>query len=286
MDSNNPVLSKYSKPASKGGYAYDEGVQAYAQASGAQPAAPAPGSTPLAGTNAEFQNITAAAGLRLTINDVIIKTLMVFAVVVVFAFIGWNLAYSFPLIVLPALIIATVLGFVIAFRKQVSPALVLIYAVFEGLMLGAISNWYNAYAESSNYQGIVLQAVIATMTTFGVMLVLYLTGIVKVNKKFMGIMMVAGVTYLVIALASLVASLFGVGGGWGFYGISGIGLLVCVFGVLIASFFLMLDFEAIKQGIANGAPERESWRMAFGLLVTLVWIYLEFLRLIAIFTRN
>ena len=64
------------------------------------------------------------------------------------------------------------------------------------------------------------------------------------------------------------------------------GLLICVFGVLLAAFFLMLDFEAIKQGIALGAPERESWRMAFGLLVTLVWIYLEFLRLIAIFSRN
>ena len=127
---------------------------------------------------------------------------------------------------------------------------------------------------------------LATMTTFGVMLALYLTGIVKVTKRFVSILMVAGVTYLLIGLASLVAALFGVGGGWGFYGIDGLGLLICVAGVLIAAFFLMLDFEAIAQGIRNGAPERESWRMAFGLMVTLIWIYLEFLRLLAVFSRN
>ncbi len=84
----------------------------------------------------------------------------------------------------------------------------------------------------------------------------------------------------------MIAALFGVGGGWGFYGVTGIGLAICVIGVLLAAFFLLMDFEAIAQGIRRGAPERESWRMAFGLLVTLIWLYLEFLRLLAIFTRN
>jgi uncharacterized YccA/Bax inhibitor family protein len=162
----------------------------------------------------------------------------------------------------------------------------ILYAVFEGIVLGAISNFYDQYAQGSQYNGIVLQAVVATMTTFAVMLTLYLTGVIKVTKKFQSIMMVAVVSYLLIGIASLIASLFGVGDGWGFYGVGGLGIIICVAGVLIASFFLLLDFEAIKQGIAMGAPERESWRMAFGLLVTLVWIYLEFLRLIAIFTRN
>ena len=291
MDSNNPVLSKYSKPANKGGYTFAGDPAPGAQyASGAEYSSSAQYASgavvPPADTNEQFANLTAGSGLRLTITDVIMKTLLVFAVVVVFAVVGWNLTYAYPIIMLPALIIATILGFVIAFREKVSPALVLVFSVFEGLMLGAISNWYNQFAESSNYQGIVVQAVVATMTTFGVMLVLYLTGVIKVNKKFVSVLIAAAVTYMVIGLASFVAALFGVGGGWGFYGIDGLGLIICVAGVLIASFFLMLDFEAIKQGIANGAPERESWRMAFGLLVTLVWIYLEFLRLIAIFTRN
>ena len=89
-----------------------------------------------------------------------------------------------------------------------------------------------------------------------------------------------------VILVSLVAALFGVGGGWGFYGVSGWGLLLCAAGVLLASFTLLLDFEAIKQGVAMELPEKESWRMAFGLMVTLIWLYLEFLRLLAIFSRN
>ena len=150
-------------------------------------------------------------------------------------------------------------------------------------MLGGISNWYNSYAVSNGWDsGIVIQAVVATMTTFGVMLTLYLTGIIKVTKRFTQVLMVAAVSYIVLALASFVAAIFGVGGGWGFYGVCGLGIIICLAGVGIAAFFLVLDFEAIKQGVAMGLPERESWRMSFGLLVTLVWIYLEFLRLFAI----
>ena len=296
MQSNNPILSRYEKkPGEAGapGFAYEEGRSALSSATGQAPsatiapaAAAATGAVPPADIEADFQAITAAGGARLTINDVIVKTAMVFAVVVVFAFVGWNLYAAAPVILLPSLIIATVLGFVNAFKKQASPLLVMLYAVFEGVMLGAISNVYNVIAQGSDYNGIVLQAVVATMTTFAVMLALYVTGVVKVTQKFRSVMLVAGVSYLVLALASLVAAMFGVGGGWGFYGVSGIGLIICVVGVLIAAFFLMLDFEAIKQGIAMGAPERESWRMAFGLLVTLVWLYLEFLRLLAIFSRN
>jgi uncharacterized YccA/Bax inhibitor family protein len=184
------------------------------------------------------------------------------------------------------MIVGLVLGFVNAAKKVPSPPLIMLYAAVQGLFVGGISNWYNAYASSNQYYGIVLQAVIATMTTFGVMLALYLTGVVKVTKRFQSIMIVAMVSYLLLGLASLIAALFGVGGGWGFYGVTGIGLAICVIGVLLAAFFLLMDFEAIAQGIRRGAPERESWRMAFGLLVTLIWLYLEFLRLLAIFTRN
>lgn len=277
MQSSNPVLSRYEK-TDKSGFAYDEGVSAYTQA--------AAGGAGAADTNAAFQQVTAGGGLRLTLNDVVIKTFAVFAVTVVFAIAGWNLVTTMPWILWVGLIGGLALGFVNAFKKVPSPPLILLYAVFQGLMLGAISNWYNAYAEGNQYQGIVLQAVVATMTTFGVMLTLYITGVVKVTRRFYSILMVAAVSYLVLALASLVAAMFGVGGGWGFYGIDGLGLIICVAGVLIAAFFLMLDFESISQGIKNGAPERESWRMAFGLLMTLIWLYLEFLRLLAIFSRN
>jgi len=277
MQSSNPVLSRYEK-ADKAGFAYDEGKSAYAQA--------AAGGAGAIDTDAAFAQITAAGGLRLTLNDVIVKTAIVFAITVAFAVIGWNTVETMPWLMWVCLIGGLGVGLVNSFMKRVSPPLVMLYAVLQGVMLGGISNWYSQIAANPQNGGIVLQAVVATMTTFGVMLALYLTGVIKVTKRFQSILIVAAVSYLLLGVASLVAAMFGVGGGWGFYGVGGLGLAICVIGVLIAAFFLLLDFEAISQGIKLGAPERESWRMAFGLLVTLIWLYLEFLRLLAIFSRN
>lgn len=276
MQSNNPVLSRYEQQP---GFAYNEGRTAYAAANGQAAAADISAAPPI---DEQFQTITAAGGARLTINDVIVKTGMLFAVVVVFAVIGWSTVAANPLLLMGAMVVGLVLGLVNAMKRTVSPILVLLYAVAQGLLLGGISNIYNSYAQGNGWDGIVMQAVVATMVTFGVMLALYGTGVVKVTKKFASILMVAAISYLIIGLISLVSAMFGVGNGMGIYGMGDFGILVAIAGVLIASFFLMLDFEAIKQGIAMGAPERESWRMAFGLLVTLIWIYLEFLRLLAL----
>jgi uncharacterized YccA/Bax inhibitor family protein len=180
---------------------------------------------------------------------------------------------------------AALVGFGLAmvniFKKQVSPALVLAYAGVEGIFLGGISRWYDINFASGN-GSLVLQAVTGTLVAFGVMLTLYKTGVIKVDGRFRKVMLVALVSYAVIAFASLIASFFNVGGGWGFYGVSGVGLLLCAAGVLLASLTLALDFDAIQQSIAAGLPERESWRLAFGLLVTLIWLYLEILRFLAI----
>ena len=276
MQSNNPVLSRYEK-TDKSGFAYDEGVSAYTQA--------AAGGAGAADTDAAFQQVTAAGGARLTINDVIVKTFAVFAITVVFAVVGWNTYESMPWLLMVGLLGGLALGLVNAFKKVPSPPLILLYGVFQGVMLGGVSQWYSNYAAGNGWNDIVLQAVVATMTTFGVMLVLYMTGVVKVNKKFVSVLIVAAVSYMVLGIGSFIWAMFGGGDGWGIYG-TGFGPIVAVLGVLIAAFFLLLDFEAISQGIKLGAPERESWRMAFGLLVTLIWLYLEFLRLLAIFSRN
>jgi uncharacterized YccA/Bax inhibitor family protein len=276
MQSSNPVLSRYEK-TDKSGFAYDEGVNAYAQAATAGAAG--------ADITSQFNQVTAGGGARLTINDVIIKTAAVFAITVLFAVAGWNLVDSQPWILWAGMIGGLVLGLVNSFKKVPSPPLILLYGVFQGVMLGAISNWYNVWAQGQSYDGIVLQAVVATMTTFGVMLALYVTGLVKVTKKFQSIMLVALVSYLVLGIGNLIWAMFGGGNGAGIYG-TGFGWIVGIIGVLLAAFFLLLDFEAISQGIKMGAPERESWRMAFGLMVTLIWLYLEFLRLLAIFSRN
>ena len=295
MQTANPVLARIDRDAAQAsrsgaGFAYEEGRSAVASAQmGAPAAAPAPaptaGGTGDAGIYAGVQ-IPAPAGQRVTYPDVMAKSAIMFAIAVVMAFAGWMITEAMPgvgtLLVFGAMIATIVLGLVNAMKRQVSPPLTLLYAAVSGIMLGAVSYWYNQIALASDYEGLVLQAVLATFTTFGVMLLLFGTGIVKVNSKFMKVMLVAMVSYLFIGIASFIAAIFGVGGGWGFYGVGTLGLLLCIFGVGLAAFSLMLDFEAIKQGVAMGLPERESWRMSFGLLVTLVWLYLEFLRLFAI----
>lgn len=289
MQTANPVLSRIDRDAAQAsrtgaGFAYEEGRSAVASAEAGAPAAPTTASSGDPGIYAGVQ-IPAPAGQRVAYPDIMVKSAILFALAVVTAFIGWQLTAALPgvstLLVLVALVLTLVLGIVNAVKRQVSPPLVMLYALVSGFMLGAVSYWYNELALASDYEGLVLQAVLATFTTFGVMLLLFGTGIVKVTSRFVKVMLVAMVSYFFIGLASLVAALFGVGGGWGFYGVGTLGLLLCIFGVGLAAFSLMLDFEAIKQGVAMGLPERESWRMSFGLLVTLVWLYLEFLRLFA-----
>lgn len=221
------------------------------------------------------------SGARMTMDDVIVKTGLLFVTVVAGAYFGWNLIASMPSLLWISMFVALGLGLANSFKKEVSPALVLGYGVAEGLLLGGISRYYaEAYAETA--PNLVSQAVIGTLVAFGVMLGFYRSRIIKVNGKFMKVFMVAMVSYFVIALASFVSSFFGVGGGWGFYGVGGLGLLLCVAGVGLAAFSLVMDFELITQAVNTGAPEKESWRMAFGLIVSLVWLYTELLRLLAI----
>jgi len=278
MQTSNPILSRIDREATArqqsggAGFAYDEGRSAVTSAQAPQPGVAGAGQAPGVSTPVTFVDVMAKSGV-------------LFVVVVLTALVGWQLANIEGLgtiVVFGAMFATLGLGLLNAFRRVVSPPLVLAYAVVSGVLLGSISNWYNTLALSVNYEGLVLQAVLATMTTFGVMLLLYGTGIVKVNNRFMKVMIGAMAAYFVIAMASFVGAMFGVGGGWGFYGVGTLGLLLALGGVLLAAFSLMLDFEAIKQGIAMGLPERESWRLSFGLLVTLVWLYLEMLRFLTL----
>lgn len=221
------------------------------------------------------------SGARLTMDDVIVKTGMLFALLVAGAFVGW----SSPGLTFVAFFLGLGLAFANIFKKEVSPALVLAYGAAEGVFLGGLSKTFSLeYADTA--PNLVSQAVMGTLIVFGTMLFLYKSQIIKVNGRFKKVFMIAMVSYLVIALASLVSSFFGVGEGWGFYGVGGLGLLLCVAGVALASFSLVMDFETINESIAMGAPEKEAWRMAFGLALTLVWLYTELLRLIAIFSGD
>ena len=217
-----------------------------------------------------------------TLVDVISNTAKIFGLVTIGAAYGWITAESNPTLALIAFGVAFVLSLVNAFKKQVSPALVLLYGAAEGVALGAISR----YVDQAYGPGIAQQALVGTMAVFAIMLVLYQSKIIKVNGRFMKMFTIAMFSYLAIAIGSLIAAMFGVGQGWGFYGVGPLGLLLCLFGVGLAAFSLVMDFEVITQAVAQGIPQRESWRLAFGLTVSLVWLYTELLRLLAILNRD
>ena len=285
--SNNPVLARVQEEAKQGGAGalYAEGTSAVSQATAGTAAADGVSAAQLQQMYDQPPASPTGLGVAVQLPDVVVKTGILFVLVVLGAVVGWNAAASMPLLVWGAAIVGLVLGFVNVLKRKVSPPLVMAYALVQGVFLGGISAWYqSAFGAQNPY--LVQQAVIGTLVAFGVMLALYQTRIIKVNGTFMKVMLVSMVSYGLIAIASLIAALFGVGGGWGFYGVGWLGILLCMFGVGLAAFSLALDFESIKQSIAYGLPQRESWRLAFGLMVTLIWLYLEILRLLAIIASS
>jgi uncharacterized YccA/Bax inhibitor family protein len=181
-----------------------------------------------------------------------------------------------------ALMLGFIGGFVLAmvntFSKTVKPALAIAYAAFQGLALGTISNLYNTV-----YDGIVSQAILVTLSAFAGMLFAFKSGRIRVTPKFTKVLMTALIGYLVLAVVSLISSFIT---GTSIYSIGGLGLIIATGGMVLAAFFLILDFDSIQKGIAAGAPENESWRAAFGLMVTIVWLYLEVLRVLSILRGN
>ena len=300
MNNKNPIFSRLDQQSSgQSGFAYAEGVQAYGQAGQQagqppvgqpypqQPYGQVPGQVPPPvpmgpPTGSIYEPITN----KMSMDDVIVRTGISIAVLIPFAIVGWFTAPTMPFLYFGAMILGLILGLVNAFKKVVSPPLILAYAAAQGVFLGGISYAYDQWAQGSGYEGLVSQAIIGTLVAFVVMLTLYKSRLVKVDGRFKKIMMVAFVSYLAIAVMSFISSFFGVGGGFGFYGVGTLGLLLCAAGVLLASFSLMLDFDSIERGVQMGLPERESWRMAFGLLVTLIWLYLEILRLLAMIAAS
>jgi uncharacterized YccA/Bax inhibitor family protein len=213
---------------------------------------------------------------RMTIEDVVAKTGFLFAILVVVGAVAWRSNLGMGAVLL-GFLGGFVLAMIISFSKTIKPGLVVAYAALQGLALGTLSSYYESF-----YPGIVSQAVIGTMAAFAGVLVMYRNGTLRATPQFTRALIGAAIGYFILGLVSLVASFFGVGQGYGFYGVSGLGLLLAVAGVAIASLFLVLDFDQIQKGVNNGVPERESWRASFGLMVTIVWLYLEVLRLISI----
>ena len=201
----------------------------------------------------------------MSIDDVVIKTTGIFAVLVVVGAFAWQ-AKS-PGLALVGIFAGFILAMVNTFSKKVRPALVIAYAACQGLALGSIS-----YAFEAQYPGIVSQAVLGTACAFGGVLLAYRSGKIRVTPKFTRIMMGALIGYLVFAVITMFTGRPG----------GSLGFLVSVAAVALASLFIVMDLDQIEKAVAARVPQEESWRMAFGLMVTLVWLYLEVLRLISI----
>ncbi|MBL0885636.1 Bax inhibitor-1/YccA family protein [Myceligenerans indicum] len=220
---------------------------------------------------------TTADTKRLTYDDVIVKTGGLLALLVVVAAATFVLA---PGLMWIGLIGGLILGLVNAFKRNPSPFLIIAYTVFQGMFVGGISYVYNGFAE-----GAITQAVIGTLVTFVGALLLFRSGKVRVTAKFTRWLMIAMIGYVAFALINFVLVAFGVLDGWGLR--SGpIGIVIGLIAIGLAAASLIVDFDSIKRGVEAGAPAKMAWAAAFGLLVTLIWLYLEFLRLAAIFASS
>ncbi|MFJ7288914.1 Bax inhibitor-1/YccA family protein [Curtobacterium sp. NPDC098951] len=223
---------------------------------------------------------------RMSYEDTIVKTLLAFGVLLVGAVAGWNLP---PIVWIVGAIVGFVLAMVNTFKKKPSPALVLLYAFFEGLFVGGISNFFEYNFTQTG--GIVAQAVFGTLGVFAVTLLLFLSGKVRATPKLTRFFLIAIVGYMAFQLVNLVLMWTGVTQGtFGLmsatvFGIP-IGVAIGIFVVLMAAYSLILDFDQIKTGVQRGAPKIYAWTAAFGLIVTLVWLYLEILRILAILASS
>ncbi len=218
----------------------------------------------------------------MTLRGTIDRSFLLLFLVMATATITWDMAASGSDAVGGLVMLGLIGGFATAivtiFKKDWAMVTAPLYAIFEGLLLGAISSLFEMA-----YHGIVAQAIALTFGIFVAMLTLYRTGVIKATQKFKLGVVGATAGIAVAYLISFVLSLFGMHMGL-FGGTFGIvfGLIV----VVVAALNLILDFDFIEQGVAAGAPKYMEWYGAFGLMVTMIWLYMTILRLLARLSRR
>ena len=226
---------------------------------------------------------------RMTIDSVVQTTAITLGITILAAAVTWFLTPDIDSneaigVLSMALILgsgaAFVLSLVNSFKRVISPGLVIAFAVAEGVALGALSKFYDAMFPSDEFGGIVVQAIIGTFAAFAGTLAAYKFFDIKVGNKFRTFVIAAMFGMIALSLMEVVLSLFS--SQLGLFGFGTMGLLFAVAGLVLGVFMLILDFDFVERGVAAGLPERESWRASFGLLVSLVWIYTNLLRILAI----
>jgi uncharacterized YccA/Bax inhibitor family protein len=279
-ESSNPVFR--SLPKQQGGYAqFGTGAAGYgAQAVHADP----------------YVTDQRQAGVArpMTIDDVVTKTGITLAVLTAVAVVSYfvvaqNVALAMPLTLIGALGGLAVVLIATFGRKMDNPALVLTYAVLEGMFVGAVSFVFaNLVVSGASAGALISQAVLGTLGVFFGMLVVYKTGAIRVTPKFTRFIVAGLFGVLALMLGNFVLAMFGVGGGEGM-GLRSGGTIAIIFSLIcigLAAFSFLIDFDAADQMIRAGAPEKAAWGVALGLTVTLVWLYVEILRLLSYFNSD
>ena len=221
---------------------------------------------------------------RMTYEDTIVKIVISFVILLAGAVVGWIV----PILAIPAAIVGLVLALVNTFKKKPSRGLILAYAAVEGVFVGGIS-----YIFGTMFDDIVPQAVFGTLGVVAVTLALFASGKIRASKRATKIFLVAMIGYAVFSLVNVFIMIFGGANAnpWGLRGdvtIAGIplGVILGVFVVILAAYSLVLDFDFIQKGVQNKAPRKYGWTGAFGIMVTVIWLYMEILRMLAILRGN
>jgi uncharacterized YccA/Bax inhibitor family protein len=218
---------------------------------------------------------------RLTMDDIVMKTGLLLGIILVTGAAAW-IADVGPGLVFGSALIGFGLAMVNIFKRQISPPLVLAYAAFEGVFLGAISHAYNDV-----YSGIAVQAAVGTAAIFGTILALFSSGKLRATPRFTKIVTGAFIGLFALLLVNVLVNAFDGGGdGFGLRSGGGIAILFSLAFITVGSLTFVLDFDRAQQMVNAGVDERESWRVAFGLVVGLVWLYLEVLRLLSYLRGN
>jgi len=218
---------------------------------------------------------------RMSYEDTIKKAFIGFGVLVLGAVAGWAITPVVGPLIFAFALVGFVLALVNTFKKKPSGGLVLAYAAAQGLFVGGISLLYSGFGG-----GVVPVAVIGTLSVVGITLALFMSGKVRSSPRATKIFLIALLGYAAFSLVNFVLVTFGVIGGFGLFANPLFNLALMGLVVVLAAYSLVLDFEAVKHGVENGAPRSFGWRAVFGIMVTVVWLYLEILRFVAIFSSS
>ncbi|MER6120976.1 Bax inhibitor-1/YccA family protein [Streptomyces sp. NPDC001743] len=281
MRTSNPIFSRWGTARDAGRADAYSRVAAVGATGGPQPAGDY-------GTNPYASAGDGAGSTSVTMDDVVVRTATTLGTVALTAVLSWlllpvdeaDIGRSYGIAVVAAFV-AFGLSMLQSFKRAPSPALILGYAAFEGVFLGTISSATSTYISP----GVVVQAVLGTFAVSAGVLIAYRMRWIRVTRRFMGFVAAAATGFVLLLLADLLFSAFGAGDGLGFRS-GGPGIAFGVIGILLGAAFLALDFKQIEDAVAYGAPREEAWLAAFGLTLTLVWIYLEVLRVLTIFNSD